>query len=72
MMQTRILLMGGRIWKTKDYHSIETHSGSARKFLEQALERSRYLPVLEGSTKRSIVDIVPEDCNLPAADMLAG
>lgn len=49
----------------------ESHSGSARKCLEQALERSRYLPVLEGSTKRSIVVIVPEDCNLPVADMLA-
>jgi hypothetical protein len=59
-----------KIVENNAYHSTESHSGSARKCLEQALERSRYLPVLEGSTKRSIVVIVPEDCNLPAADMV--
>ena len=51
------------------YSSMDSHSGSARKRLWQALERSQYLPVLEGSTKMSIVVTVPEEFSIPAVDM---
>ena len=51
------------------YSSMDSHSGSARKRLWQALARSQYLLVLEGSTKMSIVVIVPEEFSIPAVDM---